>query len=55
MTMDKAYDLESVKIPSLIGGQLKFFAGALENSALIVIIVIRKGVLICIGSRGSTV
>lgn len=33
MTMDKAYDLESVKLPSLTGGQLKFFAGALENSA----------------------
>jgi hypothetical protein len=34
MTMDKAYDLESVKLPSLAGGQLKFFAGALENSAM---------------------
>ncbi|MBM3154977.1 MAG: amidase [Chloroflexi bacterium] len=34
MTTDKAYDLESVKLPSLTGGQLKFFAGALENSAM---------------------
>ncbi|MBM4452862.1 MAG: hypothetical protein FJ024_10395, partial [Chloroflexi bacterium] len=34
MTMDKAYDLESVKLPSLTGGQLKFFAGALENPAM---------------------